>query len=30
MVCCSGGEIEDFSSSEVFIWFETEFTCMVW
>ena len=25
-----GGEMEGFSSSEVFVWFETESTCMVW
>ena len=29
-VCYLGGDREGLSYSEVFAWFETEFTCVVW
>ena len=29
-VCCSRGDTKSVSSSEIFVWFETESPCLVW
>ena len=29
-VCCSRGDRDGVSSSEIFVWFETESPCLVW